>query len=170
MYQVWYCLTAPFRARDLCTRLVAENQCLWWVLPRVNTVRSQSWRWPQLCRILRVILKFRNCLFPQSAPWLGCWFPCSNSWSAAAWSSLSPSCWVWRHNELPPGDCVDCEIVLDRGPGVISVTTYTWQVEVLSILSSASITYNFITCVSVCFDVSGVAPHKVFQNDKGVSI
>ena len=77
------CLTAPFRARDLCTRLEAENQCLWWVLPRVNTVRSPGWSWPQLCRILRVILKFRNCLFPQSAPWLGCWFP-SNSWSAAA--------------------------------------------------------------------------------------
>ena len=129
MYQVWYCLTAPFRARDLCTRLEAENQCLWWVLPRVNTVRSPGWSWPQLCRILRVILKFRNCLFPQSAPWLGCWFPC-NSWSAAAWSSLPPFClsvktqwasswrlwWLWdRVRSWPRRDFCDHLHLTSRG-------------------------------------------------------
>ena len=102
-------LTAPFRARDLRTRLVAENQCLWWVLLRVNTVRSPGWSWRRLCRILRVILKFRDCLFPQSAPWLGCWFP-SNSWSAAAWSSSCLSVDTMSFL-LVTGDC---GIVLDR--------------------------------------------------------
>ena len=43
--------------------------------------------------------------------------------SLVQFASFLPEC--GGHNELPPGDCGNCEIVLDRGPGVISVTTYT---------------------------------------------